>query len=353
MSVLVEALSLVVPRKVLDVSYPGGTDAFLEKLLDPSFSCRFTCADDDLVSVSFFATVDAQVAFAELTSAGIVAIDDGKFYEIAYLEQGKGPTIPCDWLEWQKHGEGYTSCWLAGTDPGRFHAPPDWTPEQSLRLTFQDWRETPGRCLRLAVNADGMEVWLDFETGDIAALEPLSPNVASPEIGEGERKRLAEDQSPANRREVNSSEGALCRVVRSMLDSKGYTYQQITPEPLSFVQPGAVGNYMVYFTTNDQTDFVGLSIMYGSKIPENRRLALAEAVCRINHLLWIGNFELDFETGDLRCRFGMDVEGGLMSETMVSNMFGCLLHSVERYHQPLMRIAYGNVEPEAALKSVV
>lgn len=32
MSVLIEALTLVVPKQVLDVGYPGGTDAFLQAL---------------------------------------------------------------------------------------------------------------------------------------------------------------------------------------------------------------------------------------------------------------------------------------------------------------------------------
>ncbi|MGI9043314.1 MAG: hypothetical protein ACR2GK_04215 [Gemmatimonadaceae bacterium] len=53
MSVPVEAIGLVVPRIVLDLRFPGGTNGFLGELSHPSSEHRHFCLDADLVSVSY------------------------------------------------------------------------------------------------------------------------------------------------------------------------------------------------------------------------------------------------------------------------------------------------------------
>src|ERR1043166_9882142 len=54
MSVLIEALTMVVPRRVLDVSYPGGPGAFLQALAGLERPPRFVCdGDPELVAASF------------------------------------------------------------------------------------------------------------------------------------------------------------------------------------------------------------------------------------------------------------------------------------------------------------
>lgn len=63
----------------------------------------------------------------------------------------------------------------------------------------------------------------------------------------------------------------------------------------------------------------------------------------------LGNFELDFADGELRFRASLDVEEGLLSEKMVGNMLGFSMHSMERFHDALMRIAFGDGDPELSL----
>jgi hypothetical protein len=332
-SVLVEALSLVIRHSVLDISYPGGTHAFVQRMRDPSVPCRCVCSDDTLVSVSFFGADDATVVGSELLALGIVAMDDDRFYELAFIDQAKGPTMPCDWIEWQKHEAGYTSCWLAGTEPEPLHAPDNWTPEQSRRLTFHDVRSEPGRCMKLADEPDGHEVWLDFETGKIAPGDPLDPVTES------------EIEQPTS----SAPEGMLLSTIRAMLDAQQFQYQAIGTNSLTSTFHNEHGVYTILFSAWDATAIVTLWGAYGSNIPENRRVPIAEALTRINFLLSLGNFELDFSDGELHFRIGIDVEDGRLSEKMLSNMLCCTLHAMERFHVALMRIAFGDIEPETAL----
>ena len=51
-------------------------------------------------------------------------------------------------------------------------------------------------------------------------------------------------------------------------------------------------------------------------------------------------------------RIGADVEDGLLSEKMVDNMLGATLLTMEKFHEPLMRIAFGDADPETAIVDV-
>jgi len=350
MSVLVEALSLIVPRSVLDVSYPGGTDAFLKQMQETPGRCRCACADDKLVSVSFLGNDDATAIGTELVGVGIVAVDDDHFYALAFVDQALGPTMQCDWIEWRKHEEGYTTCWLAGTDPGPLRTPDGWIPQHSRNLSFHDIRSEPGRCMKLADEPDGHEIWIDFQTGAIASRDPYPRGEdtilpSKPRVANSSNDR----RFVPTRRSSGANNSTLIASVRAMLDAHSYAYHTVDTRSLTLTFNHAHGAYFLYFTTNDDTDLVGLMATYGSRVPESRRVQVAEAVSRINFLLWLGGFELDFADGELRFRIGIDVEGGQLSETMLNNMLGAALHSMDRYHVALMRIAFGEVDPAVAL----
>ena len=167
MSVLIEALTLVVPKIVLDVSYRGGTDAYMNALLQMEHPPRYVCdGDRHLVNVSFYDPDHIEGATEMLEARGIVSVDDNCFIEMACVDQIFGPTMPCDWLEFRRHRDGFSYAWLAGTAAGDMAAPDGWSPEHSRSLTRMDIREQPGRCLGLAAE-NGLETWLDFNTGKL------------------------------------------------------------------------------------------------------------------------------------------------------------------------------------------
>jgi hypothetical protein len=370
MSVLVEALSLIIPRTVLDVSYPGGTDAFMRKMCEPDIPSLLVCADDELVSVSFPGAQAATAVSAQLLDLGIIAVDEDCFMEMAFVDQAVGPTMPCDWIEWRKDEAGYTCCWLAGTDPDPMHAPLNWTPGQSHHQGCQDHREEPGRCVKLA-DDDGTETWLDFKTGHVVSgLTPLpQPHASGDQAKGGDELAYAPDPFPNDDAEggdeelsdidevleeiLHGSADDLMSIVRSMLDNNTYRYQQPSSETLTFTIRNEHATYNLFFAVQVTKSLVQLMSNYGSHAPAHRRVAVAEALSRINTALGLGNFELDFDDGDIRFRVACDVEDGLLSEKMASNMLSCTMYCMERFHGALMRVMFADVEPAAALVDLV
>lgn len=346
MSVLVEALGLIVPRMVLDVSYPGGADAFIRELSEADAPCRRFCADEQLVSVSFDGRDDAQSIAIHLCNLGIIAVDDHRYQELAFVDHACEPSMPCDWLELRHHEEAFTSCWMAGTDPGHFHAPASWILERSPALATGDIRDEPGRCMLLA-DEDGRETWLDFVTG--AIISGLPPREVGAEWCGDHPAHLSLSQLVPARDEARESADALLGVVRSALDRRGINYQQTGRAVLHLVLQRQSASYLLLFTADAKRDFLTLVASYGSKVPAARRVEMAKATSFINKRIGVGNLELDFADGEVRLRVRMDVEGGILTERMVDNLLGDAMHAMERFHQPIMQVAFGGVDPEIAI----
>ncbi len=78
------------------------------------------------------------------------------------------------------------------------------------------------------------------------------------------------------------------------------------------------------------------------------RLPVAEYLTRVNFGLPVGNFELDFEDGEVRFKVSMDIEGGELTPTQVNNTIATSLQTVDMYQQGLLAVAGGQLTPEQA-----
>ena len=56
----------------------------------------------------------------------------------------------------------------------------------------------------------------------------------------------------------------------------------------------------------------------------------------------IGNFELDFDDGEIRYKTSIDVEGGELIDKMIDNLLRANLTTTDRYFGGLMELIYGD-----------
>lgn len=168
MSVLIEAVSLVVPRRLLDQGFPGGTRGFLAELSRPSAENRHVCADAHLLCVSFFVTEAAHRTAAVLARVGMTESRNGSYVDFAIMDQHSGPLLECPWLEWTREPAGYSCAWLADAERGEMAVPSEWSADASRRLSRIDAMESDTFVLS---REDGIETWLDLRTGRIGKTE--------------------------------------------------------------------------------------------------------------------------------------------------------------------------------------
>ena len=322
MSVLIEALSLVIQRITLDLSWPGGADAFLEAMCAPECPARRLCSDDKLVSVSFFSPDDALSVVARLRENGLVELDAQRFHDLALVDQREGPTMPCAWLEWRQHRDGFTYAWLANTEPGDMAVPADWTAEQSARLTRSDLRDEPGRMLKLAEEGD-LETWLDFETGAVTT----------------GTKRLA------------AGEGLLA-IVTSALAERDFKCHRYEDDSVFGRLRTDKATYELFVHADDERNTVGIFLLFPTHAPEARRAVVAELCTRANWELLIGSVDMDWSDGDVRFRAGIDVEDSALSPAMVHNVVSAAAWTLDTYHDALLKVMISGADPAKAFAEV-
>lgn len=85
------------------------------------------------------------------------------------------------------------------------------------------------------------------------------------------------------------------------------------------------------------------------RVPERRRTAVAEALCRINYVTGNGVFEMDFRDGEIRVRTFADLGAGY-ADAIVDRALGSAIGGADKYFAALMAVAYGNADPAQVLE---
>ncbi len=88
------------------------------------------------------------------------------------------------------------------------------------------------------------------------------------------------------------------------------------------------------------------------RVPEEMRAAIAEFITRANYGLRIGNFEMDYEDGEVRYKSSVDFEGTELSTDLIRNLVYPAVQTMDRYMPGLLAVVYGGREPAAAIADV-
>jgi hypothetical protein len=86
--------------------------------------------------------------------------------------------------------------------------------------------------------------------------------------------------------------------------------------------------------------------------PAEKRTMLAEFITRANYGLIIGNFELDFEDGEIRYKTSLDAEGLTLSPALFKNLVYANLSMMDQYLPGIMSILYSEVSPREMIDQI-
>jgi hypothetical protein len=97
---------------------------------------------------------------------------------------------------------------------------------------------------------------------------------------------------------------------------------------------------------------VGQFVMYSvcpMTVPAGLRIAVAEFITRANYGLIIGNFELDYEDGEVRYKTSLDAENAPLSHELMQPLVYANVWTMDRYLPGLMAVIYGSKTPGEAI----
>jgi hypothetical protein len=145
---------------VLNARLAGGVVSYYAMIPNRTF-----CTDGRLTRVGFMVPDDVKAFVENLQGLGLQLRDESGFLEMAVVDQLSGPTLPCTWLRFDRHPEGFSSVRLADEPSDSGVAVPDgWTSEQSKGLHFVSNEDKDDRLITMSED-QGDVVFLDTQTG--------------------------------------------------------------------------------------------------------------------------------------------------------------------------------------------
>ena len=101
----------------------------------------------------------------------------------------------------------------------------------------------------------------------------------------------------------------------------------------------------------EQQQFVFYSICPVA-VPEHKRPEIAEFITRANFDMVIGNFELDYEDGEVRFKTSIDVEGAELLTTLIKPILYANVLMMDQYLPGMMGVIYADKTPADAVAQV-
>jgi hypothetical protein len=139
----------------------------------------------------------------------------------------------------------------------------------------------------------------------------------------------------------------------SFFEGDGWAFNLLGEPPvlqLSF--RGENGTWVCIAQGRDEEEHFVFYSLCPVDAPEPRRPAVAEFLTRANYGLILGNFELDYEDGDIRYKTSIDVVDDRLSPELIRNIVYTNVIVMDRYLPGIMQVIYGQVSPADAIREV-
>ncbi len=144
--------------------------------------------------------------------------------------------------------------------------------------------------------------------------------------------------------------GSLSEIVEAFFKKDGWAYAPFEGQPVLWSAFGGQhGQWNCMALILEETDqFAFYSVCPLNASPEQLP-AMAEFIARANSDLLIGNFELDWDTGEIRFKTSVDVEGNGLTVALVEAQVYANVSTMDRYLPGLMNVLYGKHSPSEAI----
>lgn len=145
------------------------------------------------------------------------------------------------------------------------------------------------------------------------------------------------------------TELTLLERVDAILAQHGIISQPDGDDRTTYISCGPIGCRL---RISQDDKMLRLLISFPLYIPDYQRLAMAEALCRINFSLFSGAMEMDMRDGELRFRNALPVLDSVPTQEQLDWLVFWSWGFAKRYAMALLEVAVGACEPEVAVAKV-
>lgn len=134
----------------------------------------------------------------------------------------------------------------------------------------------------------------------------------------------------------------------AFFDAEGWEYQRV--DDGGYLRMGFLGrqsSWQCFAQVREHAGQLHFYSVLADNVPVDRRYPMAEMLTRINYGLPIGNFEMDFDDGEIRFKTQLDVDGAeeQLTTEMLRNIVLANVLTVDRYYEALQRGMSSDEDP--------
>src|SRR4051794_34043310 len=158
--------------------------------------------------------------------------------------------------------------------------------------------------------------------------------------------------------------GAIFDVMEEFFKTDDWPATKLENQPaMSMNFQGSNGRWSCYARVEEEKQIVLFYSYCPMKAPEDKRPILGDFLTRANYGLYIGNFEMDYNDGEVRFKTSIDVEGNKSVEEGATDpvelSFALMKRVVydnvgvmDKYLPGIMSVIYGGASPTEAIAQV-
>jgi hypothetical protein len=183
----------------------------------------------------------------------------------------------------------------------------------------------------------------------IGMLDMLSPSLEAVASGKQEAAKTIKDLNLQTMpgAQPRQSSRAIDRV-ESYLASIGWEYQFVGEAAVGTTRIGALGEYNCFISVDEEDSQVVCYCVIPQKISPQRRSAMADFLTRANYGLYLGNFEMDFDDGEVRFKTSLAFRGDLLTFPLLAQVIQPCVAAMNQYWQAIVQVNKGT-DPAAAI----
>lgn len=150
---------------------------------------------------------------------------------------------------------------------------------------------------------------------------------------------------------IVASDSYLLASAIQCFEQEQWSFTRIPNQPVLCTQfQGESGGWDCYVYIQAEQERVLFYSVLEEKITEDKLMSIAEIICRINYNLPVGNFELDFEEGEVRCKTYMQtIDNRANHIASIKRLVYDNISLMDQYLPVIKQILYTDASPQSAI----
>ncbi len=141
--------------------------------------------------------------------------------------------------------------------------------------------------------------------------------------------------------------------VVQFFQTEGWTTYPVDGQPiLELNYQGRNGRWVCYaHAREDQRQLLFYSVCQATASADARP-NMAEYLTRANWGLCMGNFEMDWDDGEIRFKTSLDVDSESLTPVLIKQVIYSNLYTMDKYLPGIMTVRYGDTPPAEAVAQI-